>query len=87
VYTSQPPPRSFFPTSSVVLDFPYGNVNDVLEIVADEEVLVVMYYAPWCSASKRFHDEFVHAAEYMKDEVSVSSLQGQLNKHTDDLPI
>lgn len=70
VFTSQPPPRSFFPTSSVVLDFPYGNVDDVLEIVADEEVLVIMYYAPWCSASKRFHDEFVHAAEYMKDEVT-----------------
>ena len=69
VFTTQSPPRSFFPSSSVVIDFPYGNLEDVLEIVAEEEVLVVMYYAPWCAASMRFRDEFVRAAEYMKDEV------------------
>ena len=68
-YTSQPPPRSFFPSSSEVLDFPYGNLDDVFEIVAEEEVLVVMYYAPWCATSMRFRDEFVRAAEYMKEEV------------------
>ncbi|KAI0228431.1 hypothetical protein LSAT2_021105 [Lamellibrachia satsuma] len=40
VFTTQSPPRSFFPSSSVVIDFPYGNLEDVLEIVAEEEVLV-----------------------------------------------
>ena len=70
----QPHPRRFFPSTSPVLDFPYGNLGAVSELLEDHELLFVMYYAPWCAKSLRSRHEFERAATYMQDQVSVGSL-------------
>jgi len=36
-----------------------------------EELLFVMYYAPWCAHSMAIRDEFSAAARYMDGEVSL----------------
>ena len=36
-----------------------------------EELLFVMYYAPWCAESMAVRDEFSTAARYMDSEVSL----------------
>ena len=70
VYQGQPSPQRFFPYSSVVLDFPYGNLADVGQLLEDEEVLFIMYYAPWCASCMRVRHEFEKAAKYLENEVS-----------------
>jgi len=67
-----PSPRQFFPRSSPVVDFPYGDVAGVMSLLDDgsEECIFVMYYAPWCGRSVRARTEFDKAARYLEDEVS-----------------
>lgn len=50
-------------------DYPYGNLGDVALVLEQEEVLLVMYYAPWCSKSKAARREYEKVAEYLADEV------------------
>jgi len=72
VVRSQPPPRLFFHQSSGVIDFPYGDLAGVMSLLQDggEELVFVMYYAPWCAQSMMARDEFSQAAKYMDGEVS-----------------
>ncbi len=69
VYRAQPAPRRFFPGASVVLDFPLGNIADVGEILQHEQLLFVMYYAPWCATCMRVRAEYEKAAKYLEKEV------------------
>ncbi|ELT97507.1 hypothetical protein CAPTEDRAFT_221464 [Capitella teleta] len=68
-YAHQPPPRRFFPASSLIIDLPYGNIGDIGQLQPQYEVLFVMYYAPWCAKSRRVKTEFEKAALYLRDEV------------------
>jgi len=72
VTRSQPPPRQFFRHTSGVVDFPYGDLAGVKSLLEEggEELLFVMYYAPWCAHSIVARDEFSKAAIYMHGEVS-----------------
>ncbi|XP_033748582.1 thioredoxin domain-containing protein 11-like [Pecten maximus] len=63
------PPERFFPVGSAVLDFPYGNINPVTNLLNKEEIMFVMYYAPWCSKSRQVRDEFAKAAKYFQNRV------------------
>lgn len=74
VIRSQPSPRQFFRHSSGVVDFPYGDLAGVMSLLKEgrEELLFVMYYAPWCAQSMAAREEFSKAALYMKSEVSLS---------------
>ncbi|XP_069124262.1 thioredoxin domain-containing protein 11-like [Argopecten irradians] len=63
------PPERFFPAGSAVLDFPYGNLNPITNLLNKEEIIFVMYYAPWCSKSRQVRDEFSEAAKYFQNRV------------------
>ncbi|OWF53332.1 thioredoxin domain-containing protein 11-like [Mizuhopecten yessoensis] len=63
------PPERFFPVGSAVLDFPYGNINPVTNLLVKEEIIFMMYYAPWCSKSKEIRTEFAIAAKYFQNRV------------------
>ncbi|XP_060076099.1 thioredoxin domain-containing protein 11-like [Ylistrum balloti] len=63
------PPERFFPVGSAVLDFPYGNINPVTNLLVKEEVIFMMYYAPWCSKSKQIRGEFAKAAKYFQNRI------------------
>jgi len=68
----QPSPRPFFRRLSGVVDFPYGDLDGVMSLLKDggEELVFVMYYAPWCAHCMAARDEFSRAAAYLNDEVS-----------------
>lgn len=40
-------------------------------MLEEDELIFVMFYAPWCAASRRLTVEFEKAAIYMKNEVSL----------------
>ncbi|GAB1602311.1 thioredoxin domain-containing protein 11-like isoform X1 [Argonauta hians] len=63
------PPRRFFPFDSLVVEFPFGSISSLMDLVRDNEVIFVMYYAPWCTHSMTVRWEFYKAAAYMKDKV------------------
>lgn len=63
------PPRRFFPAGSAVIDFPYGNMNPIVDLLQKEEILFVMYYAPWCAQSVSVREEYQKAAKYLIDKV------------------
>ncbi|XP_064609411.1 thioredoxin domain-containing protein 11-like [Liolophura sinensis] len=71
------PPRTpsrFFPLNSLVKDFPYGAMEPVTSILADNEFIFIMFYAPWCSRSKVARAEFQKAARAMQGEVKFVSI-------------
>jgi len=72
IIRSQPSPRPFFRRSSGVVDFAYGDLAGVMSLLKEsrEELLFVMYYAPWCAHCMAVREEFIKAATYMEDEVS-----------------
>ncbi|CAI9718358.1 domain-containing 11-like [Octopus vulgaris] len=63
------PPRRFFPFDSLVVEFPFGSISSLLDFVRDDEIIFVMYYAPWCTRSMAVRWEFHKAASFMKDQV------------------
>jgi len=73
VTRTQPSPRQFFHHSSGVVDFPYGDLAGVKSLLEEggEELLFVMYYAPWCAHCMAARHEFSKAAVYMDGEVSL----------------
>ena len=69
VYRNQSTPLRFFSRSSPVIDFPKGNLDGVANLLFYEEIIAVMYYAPWCSKSMWAKNEYEKAATYLQDEV------------------
>ncbi|CAH1794398.1 unnamed protein product, partial [Owenia fusiformis] len=65
----QPPPQFFFPRNSAVKDFPYGQIEQIADMLQREEVLFIMFYAPWCSTSQSARHDFLQAAKYMENEI------------------
>ena len=80
IIVSQPLPRRFFAANSMVLDYPYGHLADVGNLLTDREALFVMYYAPWCAKSRWVRSEFEQAADYMRTDVSSKSHDLILNE-------
>jgi len=74
VIRSQPPPHQFFRRSSGIVDFSHGDHAGVMSLLKEggDELLFVMYYAPWCAESMAAREEFSKAAVYMGNEVSWS---------------
>ncbi|XP_041365008.1 thioredoxin domain-containing protein 11-like [Gigantopelta aegis] len=63
------PPKRFFPLGSPVLEFPYGELDPVVELLGQEEVIFLMYYAPWCAKSMAVRWEFNKAAKHLQNQV------------------
>lgn len=63
-------PGRFFPLGSSVIDFPFGDIMPVAESMYREELIFVMYYAPWCAKSMQVRNEFQKAAKVMQNRVS-----------------
>ncbi|XP_060578316.1 thioredoxin domain-containing protein 11-like [Ruditapes philippinarum] len=62
-------PQKFFPSHSRVADYPFGNLQPVVKLLGDEELIFVMYYAPWCAQSVRVRGEFIRAAKVLYSTV------------------
>lgn len=62
-------PRPFFPVGSAVLDHPWGDLMPVADLLVTEELLVVMYYAPWCHDSVQAKTEYMKAAKVLENRV------------------
>ena len=65
-------PRRFFPTGSPVTDYTYGTISYMSDIIIQEEILFVMFYAPWCSESMQLRQEFQKASRVMQHKVCTS---------------
>ena len=65
-------PKQFFPTNSVVIDFPFGQLQPAIALLQEEELIFLMYYAPWCAESLSIRDEFAKAAKVFQAIVSMS---------------
>lgn len=64
-----PPPRKYFPSHSNVVDYQFGELLPVIKLLEDEELIFVIYYAPWCAESVRVRGEFIRAAKVIGDAV------------------
>ncbi|XP_061181878.1 thioredoxin domain-containing protein 11-like [Saccostrea echinata] len=62
-------PKPFFPPGSSVLDYPWGDLMPVADLLMKRELLVVLYYAPWCDESMRARAEYSKAARFLQDKV------------------
>ncbi len=69
VTKAQSNPLRFFSQDSPVVDFPFGNINDVALLVDEWEVVAVMYYAPWSTECVHARSEFEKAATYLYNKV------------------
>ena len=66
------PPRHpdyMFPPGSGITDSPRGDLIPLIRLLNTEEIVVVMYYAPWCSKSQRAKAEYMKAANYFTGKV------------------
>ncbi|KAJ8319250.1 hypothetical protein KUTeg_004341 [Tegillarca granosa] len=67
-------PGRFFPLGSSVIDFPFGDIRPVAESMYREELLFVMYYAPWCAKSMQVRNEFQKAAKVMQNRIKFAAI-------------
>ncbi|XP_053384663.1 thioredoxin domain-containing protein 11-like isoform X2 [Mercenaria mercenaria] len=67
-------PHKFFPSHSRVADYPFGNLQPVIKLLGDEELIFVMYYAPWCAQSVRVRGEFMRAAKVLYNSVKFAAI-------------
>lgn len=63
-------PSRFFPSHSHVTDYMFGGLQQVIKLLQDEEIIFVMYYAPWCAESQQIRGEFIRAAKVLSNTVS-----------------
>jgi thiol-disulfide isomerase/thioredoxin len=77
-YRKQPLPSPFFPSKSPVLEDQYGDLERLRDRLTKDEIIFVMYYAPWCSKCMEVRWEFHKAAVFMQEEVSQPHLAVQM---------
>ena len=53
------------------MDYHFGELLPVIKLLQDEELIFVMYYAPWCAESVRVRGEFIRAAKTIGEAVSM----------------
>jgi hypothetical protein len=65
----QPPPVPFFETNSSVDDYYNGEISTPFLAVAEADVSLVMYYAPWDFDSQMARNEIEEVANQFSDQV------------------
>ncbi|CAM1303387.1 Uncharacterised protein PB.4097, partial [Pycnogonum litorale] len=68
------PPQRFFPVTSLVIDYAYGNMVSMKNRIMDQELSFVMYYAPWDAKSMQAREEFEIAARYFHAQVFFAAI-------------
>ena len=63
------PPEYMFPPATGITDSPRGDLIPLIRLLNTHEIVVVMYYAPWCSKSQRARNEYMKAANYFRGKV------------------
>ncbi|KAG1684838.1 Thioredoxin domain-containing protein 11 [Nymphon striatum] len=63
------PPSRFFAASSLVIDYPYGNMVLLRSRINEQEISFIMFYAPWDAESIHAKDEFEAAARFYHNQV------------------
>jgi len=48
----------------------FGGLQPVIKLLEDEEIIFVMYYAPWDAESMQVRGEFIRAAKVLSNTVS-----------------
>ncbi|XP_012936183.2 thioredoxin domain-containing protein 11 isoform X2 [Aplysia californica] len=67
-------PQFMFPPTAMVADSPRGSLVPLIQLLSRDELVVVMYYAPWCSKSQRAREEFLKAANFLRSKVSFAAV-------------
>ena len=58
-----------FSRESIVIDITNGSVETMDDVILQNPITVVLYYAPWCYISQKTAHHFEKAAQTLKDEV------------------
>ncbi|XP_064639804.1 thioredoxin domain-containing protein 11-like [Lineus longissimus] len=73
-FRKQPLPSPFFPSQSPVVEDQYGDLERLRDCLTKDEIIFVMYYAPWCSKCMEVRWEFHKAAVFMQEEVTFAAV-------------
>ncbi|BFZ03084.1 hypothetical protein BsWGS_06123 [Bradybaena similaris] len=67
-------PQYMFAPASLVMDSPRGSLMPLIQVLNQEELVFVMYYAPWCSKSQTARAEFIKAANFFGGEIKFAAV-------------
>ncbi|KAL8569613.1 hypothetical protein ACOMHN_057180 [Nucella lapillus] len=62
-------PEPMFPALSSVLDLYLGDLDPLVYMLQQEDLVFVMYYAPWCAKSSAATAQFSKAAKFLEGQV------------------
>lgn len=68
------PPKPFFPTGSIVHDWPAGQLGVSQNRVSLSELALVMFYAPWCAESQYARAAYEYVARLYYREVHFAAI-------------
>ena len=63
-------PQPLFPAVSSVMDLYLGDLRPLVDMLHKEDLIFVMYYAPWCAKSHAVTSQFMRAAQFLEGQVS-----------------
>ncbi|GFO18587.1 thioredoxin domain-containing protein 11-like [Plakobranchus ocellatus] len=67
-------PQLMFPSTGPVEDAPLGSLGSLIQKLQEEDLVVVLYYAPWCSKSRAARAEYLKAAYYFQGMVQFAAV-------------
>ncbi|XP_023239102.1 thioredoxin domain-containing protein 11-like [Centruroides sculpturatus] len=68
------PPQKFFSSSSLVADFYLGNLQALNTLISENDIAIVLYYAPWDAGSMHAKEEFETVARFYHTEVFFAAI-------------
>ena len=72
-------PQPLFPAMSPVMDMHLGDLRPLVDMLHQEDLIFVMYYAPWCAKSQAAIPQFLRAAEFLQGQVGICYMDMTIN--------
>ena len=73
------PPQPLFPAVPYVTDLFQGDLQPLVSMLSRQDLIFVMYYAPWCARTHTVKSQFLKAAQFLYDQVNVMVINFILN--------
>ncbi|RUS77119.1 hypothetical protein EGW08_015106 [Elysia chlorotica] len=67
-------PQYMFHPSGPVHDAPLGTLGPLIQMLQKDEIVVTLYYAPWCTKSREARFEYLKAALYFEGKVRFAAI-------------